>query len=377
MPLSDAPIESCTVEEALRQRAHAAESSLASFRQVVRILTKQMKQTHTAQERTWTVTDPFLGMEHAGEEGNATASMLLTRNDPNSGMGSCQGLAGTICPEELNLCRMIGGQPNDCVADLLDLQNTVRMLQDHARLSLEEASFAQAAQVESEFWKEKAHQSEAVSQELKQENAELKAQVKQLSLERRLLIKECRIARKVAAEAEKICRQHELERNTMNALSIHERQLIKPVCHKGDLQSGNSTDVEEEKKADDEPVETDDDNRKPPQNDPISQPILSPHTPSEVSHAALVSHDTENIRAHQPLQSFCEGCVHSKPTVDCRSCQAHSTLTCLDSCLCGANAESWENDCPAKRNEMSCEGKPPFSRSPRLGLASPFSTKFL
>ena len=235
-----------------------AESKLESFRQGIRMLTRQMKQTH----------------QHGGESGGKDASDLSLRNDStpleSSAFDTPQHLGPRkISQGEWDFNKLIAEQSGDVAADLLNLQNAIRMLQDHVWLSSEEASQAQTAQVDVESWKQRALTAEANNVTLAQNNEQLESRIEKLSMERRVLVKECRLARKLVVQAKQECRHEQMERYALEALTAHEKRLSRSRTSSDYSQSptegdygcmdqraspSSSMDDQEEKKMDDELV---------------------------------------------------------------------------------------------------------------------------
>lgn len=204
--------EFVTELESARRRAVAAEQTLEFLQSAVRRMTKQTKQalTQLSSQRYKMSGDMIESLD--GEMNNGATAHTDEPMPTSLDDWSIGDLLVTDMSNEFN-------------TDFMDLYNTIRMLQEHLRLSSAEASEAQSAQVDSEAWKERALSAELYSQSLVMENQQFASRLEQLSWERRLLIRECRRARKVAADAEENSLAKELQLQTVEALVIHEQQL--------------------------------------------------------------------------------------------------------------------------------------------------------
>ena len=212
-------------EEIVRLRAQLSRSNarLSCISEGMRLLAAQIRQADLTAHpiKKIILTDD----QTISTECDATVVSEEESNRASSSTCSTQ----SVDPTETRLCEITDELSQSQTADLLALQNAAHMLQEHARLSSQEAALsvrdAVQAQGSLEEWKRRAVQAERKNAKLAAENQHLKAQNEKLAAERRVLIKEVRKLRKVHDEKQDYWGQ--LESYFLGALNMHEQNLKK------------------------------------------------------------------------------------------------------------------------------------------------------
>jgi hypothetical protein len=107
------------------------------------------------------------------------------------------------------------------------LENAVRMLMEHCRLAQNEAEVSQQAQVQANFYRERALAAEAQHLQLENDLVSFKRRTTKLSRERKVLVQEVKMLRQRLEHTEQKDVWRQVENYVVRALSLHESQLSK------------------------------------------------------------------------------------------------------------------------------------------------------
>lgn len=263
------------LDKALRREEQTKET-LDSFRKAVQLLTQQMKYTPATKQE----------MNKAGIDNQVDECLLFSSLNASHDQKSLT----IIDDDDWNLSRIMAKHSGEVAADLMNLQNSIKMLQDHVLLALDEASLSQEAQVDCERWKEMATETESKNRDLVVEKEELMSRLAKMTSERQVLKKECRSMHKRITEAEEKFTTQQAQNDVVQALVAHENQLARNAekCV-GDMRhhqldaslisnrdyTDNALGMYDEKKTDEEPEQ-------------LSEAVLqSKPRPLTVSHGSL------------------------------------------------------------------------------------------